>query len=140
MFDSTRHIAITGVDMRTFIRAVYELSEAKGFGQVMVRSGLLENEMVELILAGHRQRLLGGCNPVLHMDDVHGRKCSMMVYRDGDVLYIPRLWYGHSDEKLRTLLKRCGIRDTRSPERAFSTEHLGGVSREDDLISNGEME
>ena len=140
MFDPTRHIAITGVDMRTFIMAVYELSDEKGFGQVMVRSGLLEQEMIELIMAGHRQRLLGGCNPVLHMDDVHGRKCSMMVYRDNDVLYIPCIWYGHSDEKLRMLLKRCGIRDTRALEPAFSTEHLGGVSREDDLIGDGEME
>lgn len=137
MFDPTRHIAITGVDMRTFIMAVYELSKEVGMGQIMYRSGLLDREMVELIMAGHRQRMEGGSPIVLHMDYVHGRACKMVVYREHDILYISSKWFDHSEEDLRKLLERCGIRRSLSPEPAFDASNLGGVSPNEEAMSQG---
>lgn len=105
-------IKITGVDLRQFVMAVYDLSSPQGLGHLQAKVGALDEETVDQILAGHEKRGI----EVINMDYVHGRACKMSVWRQGGELWIDNRWFDHSDEALAELLKRVGIE--REPQAA----------------------
>lgn len=94
-------IDITGVDLRKFIKEVYELSKAQGLGFVDFKKGGLSEEDVDKIIKAGKGSV--------YMDYVNGRACKMRARLEDGRLTIPSEWYDHSDYLLGELLKRCGI-------------------------------
>lgn len=100
------YLEITGVDLRKFIKEVYNLSSPLGMGILQFREGELDEPTVDQILAWTGYPFIR-----LEMDYVHGRSCKMGVWQRGGRkrLFIDGDWYDHNDEQLAELLKRCGI-------------------------------
>lgn len=96
-------INITGVDLKKFVKEVYNLSQPQGLGILHYREGGLTDEEAESILAE------GTPHHPVDMDYVHGRACKMVVFNNDDKLTIPDRWYDHTDNQLIELLKRCGV-------------------------------
>lgn len=101
---------ITGVDLRKFVKEVYNLSQPVGLGFIHYESGELDEEAVSEILIREESN-----NPydkvLVHMDYIRGRCCKMLVWKDKETgaLTIRDQWYDHTDAQLDELLKRCGI-------------------------------
>jgi hypothetical protein len=110
-------IKITGVDLREFVKAVYDLSRSQGLGALHYTPGPLTDAEADEIVA---QRTLESDIPI-SMDYVRGRACKMTVFQKGDDLFIRGSWFDHSDHQLAELLKRVGIvADAASIARAAS--------------------
>ena len=106
-------IEITGVDLKTFVKKVYELSSPQGMGMMHFTPEPMTDEMADKIISrGHddcgfptRQ---SDDRPV-NMDYVGGRACKMNVMKKEDKLWISNSWYDHTDAQLKQLLAACGI-------------------------------
>jgi hypothetical protein len=96
-------IDITGVNLREFIKAAYDLSRPQGLGFIHARSGPLADEVVDEILKS------GGRRHAARMDYVLGRAVKMNIFDDDGQLTIHDTWYDHTPEDLDELLSRCGI-------------------------------
>jgi len=98
-------IDITGVDLKEFVKKVYELSKPQGLGFLHYESGGLSDEEAQFIV--------DNCyNPTrfaVAMDYVKGRACKMTVHKNGDKLEIKDSWYDHSENQLKELLSHFGL-------------------------------
>lgn len=104
------YIEVTGCDLATLVRAAYSPSKQQGLGVLDARGRSdLTNEDVEAILARGRGDPLCACN----IDYLNGRSVKMLVFKDGDRLFIRNSWYDHSDDDLAALLEQIGL----SPDR-----------------------
>jgi len=98
---------ITGVDLRKFVRDVYDLSRPQGLGAMHYAPGPLPEHMIDAILAKRYASV------IISMDYVVGRACKMAVIQTEDgKLQIHTPWYDHTDDHLRELLARQGIQWT----------------------------
>ena len=98
-------IKITGVSLREFVKAVYDLSRPQGLGYLHFESGSLSNEEADAIV---NLRPPESSVP-LSMDYVRGRACKMSVFRDGGDLFIRGDWFDHTPSQLAALLQRIGV-------------------------------
>lgn len=99
-------IEITGVDLKQFVKDVYDLSKPQGLGFKHFTPKPLSDEEAESIVIRSSERF-----PV-DVDYVRGRACKMTVFRDKENperLYIHDKWYDHSESALQELLSRHGI-------------------------------
>ena len=96
------YLEITGVDLRKFVRAVYDMSEPMGMGFLHFKEGSLPDEDVDHILS-----LVHG-DALVNMDYVRGRCCKMAVYKVGDRLFMRAKWYDHEGRE-DDLLKAVGM-------------------------------
>lgn len=105
-------IDLTGFDLRTLARKVYELSRPQGLGILHYQEGSLpDEELEEVIDVSERSRL------ALTMDYVLGRACKFHVQLAGDSGYlllpdgvthwIRTDWYDHFRPDLEELLSAC---------------------------------
>lgn len=101
-------IEITGVDLREFIKAAYDLSSPQGMGFIHFQEGGLDDETVDAILEKEKTVHLEN-RVVVSMDYVHGRAVKMAVLRDGGKLFIRDDWFDHSPKQLADLLNRVGV-------------------------------
>ena len=101
-------IKITGVDLRAFVQAVYDLSRPQGLGVLHYQEGSLTDEEADMIL----NTAFSYAGLALALDYVHGRACKMSVYREDGDLFISNRWFDHSDSQLAELLERVGIKDS----------------------------
>ena len=100
------YLDVTGVDMPTLIKAAFDLSVPLGRGIFSFKSGpLSDQEAIQLSL---RQRLPGA---EFSMDYLHGRALKLTVFMEDDRLYIPRVWFDHSIDDMRNLMKAIGRED-----------------------------
>jgi hypothetical protein len=97
-------IDITNVDLRQFVKEVYNLSAPQGLGFLHFTPTPLSEEDVDKILANKEDRV------VLDMDYVKGRACKMVVWKSHDGgMEIKNGWYDHTDTQLVKLLQTCGL-------------------------------
>lgn len=93
------YINITGIDLREFVRAAYDLSSPQGLGFLHAREGGLDDKTIDEIVGRRR----------ISMDYVHGRSVKMHVRDDDGGLSINSQWYDHSTGQLKALLERVGL-------------------------------
>lgn len=93
-------INVTGIDLVTFIKKVYDLSISQGLGCLYYQAGGLTSAEARQYI-----RPDGSVN----MDYVKGRACKMSVQQRNGTLFIHNPWFDHSDEQLRQLLEAVGI-------------------------------
>lgn len=105
-------IDITGIDLKMFIKKVYELSKPQGYGFLHYQEGNLTAEEAEVFLAHSNDRI------AIDMDYVKGRACKMVVFKENGKLFIQNAWYDHTNDQLRELLlltlpkdKKCQAED-----------------------------
>lgn len=100
-------INITGVELTTFAKWVYNLSQPVGMGFLHYDKTPLTDEEAESLIPEGSPRI------ALRMDYVKGRQCKMTVWRemvDGkEQLTINDRWYDHTAGQLRDLLLRCEL-------------------------------
>ena len=105
-------IDITGIDLKKFVKKVYELSVPIGLGFIRARDGELSDEDAEKIIKGvefdYPASKTNDSTPI-RMDYVHGRCCKMIVFQKDGKLYINNNWNDHSKGQLKKLLKHVGI-------------------------------
>ena len=111
--DDARVINLTGFDMRTLAKKVYDLSRPQGMGFLQFRDGTLtDQELDELVNDSE------GVSLALTMDYVFGRACKFHVQRaDGPGVYLEfpdgvthftrTDWYDHSEYQFEELLSAC---------------------------------
>lgn len=102
-------IDTTGVDLKDLIRHVYDLSLPQGLGFLHYQSGSLTDDEIQQVLDRQEKEKLPG-HVALYLDYIKGRSCKMLVFRDGDNLFIHDQWMDHYDTDLEKLLKRLGVR------------------------------
>ena len=95
-------IEITGVDLKQFVKDVYDLSQPQGLGILHFTPEPLSDEDAASILSNWDK----DGRFALCMDYVHGRACKMDVFREDGKLMIHDNWYDHTEDQLVTLLKR----------------------------------
>lgn len=94
------YIEITGCDLVALVKKAYALSSPQGLGVTQFREGELSDREAQLI----------AINPNgISLDYVHGRSVKLWVKKEGDRLFVPPLWYDHTDSQLRELLQSVGI-------------------------------
>ena len=98
-------IDITEVNLKKFIKEVYNLSKPQGMGFMHYEEGELHDDIVSTILGQ------GDEDIAISMDYVNGRSCKMNVFKKDGKLFIRDDWYDHSTEDLRDLLERVGIKN-----------------------------
>jgi hypothetical protein len=106
-------INITGIDLKSFVKKVYELSVPQGIGFLHFTPNPLSDKEAEEIIELYKndKRI------ALSMDYVNGRACKMTVYKQGNELAINDNWYDHTDSSFQNLLDSFGIK------RILKTEH-----------------
>lgn len=99
-------IKLGNINMRQFVKDVYDLSKPQGMGFLHFQAGgLTDEEAGEIIQATARGRI------AVSMDYVRGRACKMHVIIDETgALFIDDDWYDHSDRQFDELLSRHGIK------------------------------
>lgn len=97
------YINVTNVDLRKFVKEVYNLSRPQGMGFLHFKEGDISEEIVTQILSR------GNSHTPVSMDYVSGRACKMNVFKRPDGLFIRPEWYDHHIEDLKELLKRCNV-------------------------------
>lgn len=95
-------IDITDVDLRELARKVYAMSAPMGMGHIHYRPGNLDEETIDMIFDAETQR-------PLRMDYVHGRCCKMIVFQNGDRLYVRHYWLDHTEDQYAELLQHLGV-------------------------------
>lgn len=110
-------IDITGVDLKMFVKKVYELSMPQGLGFLHYQEGGLTDGEAETLLAHSDDRI------AIDMDYVKGRACKMIVFRENGKLFIRNSWYDHTDDQLRELLLATLPKDIGFPAGAIDKEH-----------------
>lgn len=101
-------IDITGVDLRKFVKEVYDLSKPQGLGFLHFKDEPLTDAEVDEIISGEGSFIRSSV--ALGMDYINGRSCKMTVRKaEGGRLEINDRWYDHSDAALSELLKRVGV-------------------------------
>lgn len=103
-------INISKVDIKEFVRRVYDLSVPQGMGFMQAKPGQLSDKDVEEILSEGSEAF-----PV-SMDYVNGRACKMRVKKTVEGLTINDSWYDHTDEQLKQLLAHFGIEHNLKPD------------------------
>lgn len=99
-------IDITGVDLVKLVQAAFDLSRAQGMGFLHYQPGhTLSDEEARKFIKEPRY----DGDAVINMDYVQGRACKFRVFREGERLVIPDLWFDHADGRLRELLNRVGL-------------------------------
>lgn len=98
-------IKITGVDLVKFVQKAYELSQPQGIGFLHAEPGGLSEDDAKAIISREKP----GDRIAASMDYVKGRACKMVVFREGDDLFIRPQWYDHSVLRLKELLSEFGI-------------------------------
>ena len=97
-------IEITGVDLRLFVKEVYNLSNPQGMGYLhYTPEPLSEAEVDEILFSSDPLKLS------VHMDYVRGRSCKINVFNKDGKLFINSPWYDHTETDLEELLSRCKI-------------------------------
>lgn len=108
-------IDITGVDLKEFVKKVYELSAPQGLGFLHYKEGSLSNiECENIIEMGRDDRI------ALDMDYISGRACKMIVFKEEEKLWIRTAWYDHTDEQLKELLQHFNITTKEKREHGVS--------------------
>ena len=109
-------VEITGVDMKKFVKKVYDLSQPQGLGMLHFTPEPMSDELAEQIVGigdhndmGFPSHKTDGI--ALRMDYVGGRACKMTVHQKEGKLFIPKAWYDHTDSQLKKLLEHCGINE-----------------------------
>lgn len=107
--DTKNMIEITGIgiDLRRFVKTVYDLSSPQGLGFLhFTLEPLTDGEAQEIVdtWKDDKQMALG-------LDYIKGRSCKMDVFREGKKLYIFKNWHDHSPDDLKELLCRCGLKE-----------------------------
>lgn len=97
-------IKITGVDLVKFVQKVYEFSKPQGMGMLHFRDGSLPEDDARGIVEYGKDKGIA-----ISMDYVHGRACKMVVWREGDDLFVRPEWFDHSRSQLEKLLGEFGI-------------------------------
>ena len=93
-------IDITGVDLKLFIKKVYDLSVSQGLGFLhFTPEPLSDKECNEILNYGYASHV------VLSVDYLNGRACKMVVFKIDEKLWIRDNWYDHTAEQLEILLK-----------------------------------
>ncbi len=92
-------IDITGVDLKLFIKKVYDLSKPQGLGFLHYTEGSLMDEDIDNILKHANYN-----DVILSMDYIKGRACKMVVFKIDDKMWIHDNWFDHSKEQLSILL------------------------------------
>ncbi len=103
-------IEVTGIDLRVFVKKVYDLSVPQGLGFLHYQKDSLTDGELEEVLAHSND------NTAIDMDYVKGRACKMVVFKENGKLFIPDRWYDHTTSQLKELLKDFSIS-------TFSKEH-----------------
>jgi hypothetical protein len=102
--DTEGMIEITGADLKSIVKTAYRLSRPQGLGHIHFQPGdLTDEEASQLIREEHK------ATPV-SLDYVKGRACKLIVFRDGEKLFIRDRWYDHSQHDLQMLLEAIGIK------------------------------
>lgn len=115
MENTNNLIDITDVDLRDFVRQVYELSVPIGLGFVHYRPDPLTEKEVDDLLSMCASKQDEPWE--LYMDYIHGRACKMIVWRHSDGrLYIRKRWDDHTQKDFEKLLTRCGVEYASSDE------------------------
>lgn len=103
-------IDVTGVDLKLFVKTVYNLSKPQGMGFMHFTPEDMTDEEADAVLAVQRPN---SRYPIC-LDYVKGRACKMNVARgeEGEEhkLFILSTWYDHSPFALKELLKVCNIK------------------------------
>ena len=102
----SNRIDVTGVNLREFIRAVYDLSGPQGLGYLHYKTEPLTDEEIDACLKRGSQFAPG---LVVCMDYVNGRACKMDVFEENGRLYIVNPWYDHTTFQLEALLTQFKI-------------------------------
>ena len=94
-------IEITGCDFVKLVQTAYDLSQPRGLGILHYEEGPLSDE--------EAKKLIHDGNTPVSMDYVKGRAVKMVVFREGEKLFIADPWFDHTPNQLRTLLSRIGV-------------------------------
>ena len=114
------NLDVTFVDPIKFIKKVYDLSISQGLGFLHFEEGGLTNLEAQKILdIWEKDKQF-----YLSMDYIKGRACKMIVFREGNKLFIRVPWYDHTDRQLKILLKSVWPKNKQLPK--LEGEH--GVS------------
>jgi len=98
-----QEIEITGVDLKEFAKAVYDLSRPQGLGMLhFTPTPLSDDEAASLVKPS-------GNGIRLSMDYVRGRSCKMHVREKDGKLFISNPWYDHTNGDLISLLQKFDI-------------------------------
>lgn len=100
--DKENLVEITGADLPSIIRWVYDNSVPVGLGVLHYHAATLGDDEVERIMQGDD----GHC--VLNMDYVNGRQCKFVIFRDkeDETLWIRKKWFDH-EERSDDLIEFC---------------------------------
>lgn len=101
--DTSNMVEITGTDLREFAKAVYDLSRPQGLGMLHYTTEPVTDDLIDHYINDSDDQI------ALSMDYVRGRACKMRVFREDGKLFIPQLWYDHTDEAFKKLLTQFGI-------------------------------
>lgn len=97
-------IDISNVDLKQFVKDVYELSSPQGFGFLHFKQEGLTDEEIDDILLNSSSR-----KNTIYMDYIHGRACKMTIFEKNGKRLIYTPWYDHTDDQLKELLNRHNI-------------------------------
>ena len=109
-------IEITGIDLKEFVKKVYELSIPQGLGFLHYTSEPLSDKEAQHIVDEGKD--CSYC--AIRMDYVNGRACKMSVNRKGEKLFIGDSWYDHTNEQFKQLLNHFNIKLEKESEHGLA--------------------
>ena len=111
-----KKIDITHLDLVSFIKNVYALSEPVGLGFMHFTKEPLTDAEAQSIIDTRQFSDTGLYPPKfnevsIHMDYVKGRACKMVVWEEDGKLTIKGTWFDHTEGDLRRLLSMTELKE-----------------------------
>ena len=94
---------VTNVDLKRFVKEVYNLSKPVGMGFLHYQPGELTDAEASQIV--NTKPLYG--KALLSLDYIKGRACKMTVFEDNGQRWINNDWFDHSASDLAKLREVC---------------------------------